>query len=79
LNPDPSEGDLSLAPSRELLAWLEPLAIKYRGADEYAYDLFEQAGYNRSFLVMCLLIAMLLGEQLLAYSASYHPARGVAS
>ena len=79
MNPDPSEGDLAVASSRELLARLEPLSIKYRGADEYAYDLFEQAGYNRSFLVMCLLIAMLLGEQLLAYSASYHPARGVAS
>ena len=79
LNPDPSEGDLAFAPSRELLARLEPLSIKFRGADEYAYDLFEQAGYNRGFLVMCLLIVMLLGEQLLAYVASYHPARGVAN
>ena len=79
LNPDPSEGDVAFAPSPELLTRLKPLAIKYRGADEYAYDLFEQAGYNRGFLVMCLLIAMLLGEQLLAYSASYHPARGAAN
>ncbi len=79
LNPDPNEGNLAFAPSRELLKRLEPLAIKFRGADEYGYDLFEQAGYNRSFLVMCLLIAMLIGEQLLAYSASYHPAKGVAS
>ena len=79
LNPDPSEGDLDFAPSQQLLARLEPLAIKYRGVDEYGSDPLAQAGYNRSFLVMCLLIAMLLGEQLLAYSASYHPARGVAN
>ncbi|MEO8494183.1 MAG: VWA domain-containing protein [Planctomycetota bacterium] len=79
LNPDPSEGDLAFAPSPELLTRLEPLPITFRGADEYSYDLFEQAGYNRSFLVMCVLIAMLLVEQLVAYSASYHPARGVAN
>ncbi|MEX0818309.1 MAG: BatA domain-containing protein [Pirellulaceae bacterium] len=79
LNPDPSEGDVALAGSQELLTRLKPVSIKYRGADEYAYELFEQAGQNRSFLIMCLLIAMLLGEQLLAYSASYHPVRGVAN
>ncbi|MBC8350751.1 MAG: BatA domain-containing protein [Planctomycetes bacterium] len=79
LNPDPSEGDLAFAGSQELLTRLKPLSIKYRDSDEYAYDLFEQAGYNRSFIVMCLLIALLLGEQLLAFSASYHPARGVAN
>ena len=79
LNPDPSEGDLAFAGSQELLTRLKPLPIKYRNADEYSYDLYQQAGYNRSFLVMCLLIALLLGEQLLAYSTSYHPSRGVAS
>ena len=79
LNPDASEGDLAFAGSQELLARLTPLPIKFRGADEYSYDLFQQAGYNRSFLVMCLLIALLLGEQLLAYATSYHPARGGAS
>jgi hypothetical protein len=79
LNPDPSEGDMAFAGSQEILTRLKPLPIKYRGADEYSYDLFQQAGYNRSFLVMCLLIALLLGEQLLAYFASYHPARGGAN
>lgn len=79
LNPDPSEGDLTFAGSQDLLDRLKPLSIKYRMADEYAYDLFEQAGYNRSFLVMCLLVVILLGEQLVAYSASYHPARGAAN
>ncbi|MBI2477240.1 MAG: hypothetical protein HYV60_00890 [Planctomycetia bacterium] len=76
LNPDPSEGDLAFAGSQEILARLKPLPIKYRDAEEYSYDLFQQAGYNRSFLIMCVLIAVLLGEQLLAYFTSYHPARG---
>jgi hypothetical protein len=79
LNPDPTEGDLAFAGSQELLTRLKPLDIKFRGANEYSYDLFQQAGYNRSLLVMCVLIAILLGEQLLAYLASYHPARGVAN
>ncbi len=76
LNADPSVGDLALVSGSDLLKRLEPLPIKFRQVDEYAYDLMQQAGYNRSFLLMCLLIALLLGEQLLAYSASYHPARG---
>jgi hypothetical protein len=77
LNTDPSEGDLAFSSSQALLARLEPLPIRFRHADEFAYDLMDQAGYNRSLLVMALLIALLVGEQLLAYSASYHPARGV--
>ena len=33
------------------------------------------AGYNRSLLVMLVLLALMIGEQALAYSASYHVAR----
>jgi hypothetical protein len=32
-------------------------------------------GNNRSLLLMCLLIGLLLAEQAMGYSASYHPAR----
>ena len=46
-----------------------------REAEDFAADTFQQAGYNRSLLVMVFLITLLLGEQLLAYFASYHPAR----
>jgi hypothetical protein len=31
------------------------------------------SGYNLSLLVMGLLVTLLIGEQALAYSASYHP------
>lgn len=74
LNPNSAEGDLAIATSQTLLSRLEPLSIHYRHADDYAYDLVEQAGYNRSLLLMCLLVVLLLVEQLLAFSASYHPA-----
>ena len=78
LNPDSSEGDLAVATPQTLLARLEPLPIKIRNADDYAYDLMNQAGHNRSMLLMVVLVVLLLGEQMLAYSASYHAAPGVA-
>jgi hypothetical protein len=78
LNANPSEGDLSIATPQTLLSRLEPLPIKIRHADDYAYDLMAQAGYNRSMLLMVVLMLLLIGEQLLAYSASYHAAPGVA-
>jgi hypothetical protein len=33
------------------------------------------SGSNRSLLLMMLLLGLLLAEQVLAYSASYHPPR----
>ena len=78
LNADATEGDLAVPTSQALLSRLEPLTIKYRQADDYGFDLIQQAGYNRSLAVMALLIVLLLGEQLLAYASSYHPARGAA-
>jgi hypothetical protein len=76
LNANPSEGDLTTAPPQTLLARLEPIPIKLRKADDFTYDLIDQAGYNRSLLLMALLVALLLAEQALAYSASYHAAPG---
>lgn len=76
LNANSSEGDVAVATAQTLLARLEPLPIKIRNADDYAYSLMDQAGYNRSMLLMVVLVALLLGEQLLAYSASYHTAPG---
>jgi len=78
LNTDPSEGNLASADAQALLSRLEPVPIKFRHADEFGYDFMEQAGYNRSLLLMGLLIVLLLTEQVLGYFASYHPAQGAA-
>jgi len=79
VNVDGDEGDLAMASFQILAARLSPLKIRFRRPDQYAFEVNEQAGANRSLLLMCVLIAMLLGEQLLAYFTGYHPARGVAS
>ncbi len=78
LNVEPSEGDLSRVDPKLLIANLAPVKAEFRYADEYSYELSGLSGNNHSLLLMCLLIALLLAEQLVAYSASYHPARGAA-
>jgi hypothetical protein len=76
LNVETPEGDLSTVSSQSLLEQLRPVKAEYRFADEFTYDLAGLSGNNRSLLLMCLLIGLLLAEQLLAYSASYHPPKG---
>jgi hypothetical protein len=79
LNVESSEGDLRRVDSRALVASLNPVKAEVRYADEYSYEASGFTGNNRSLLLMCLLIVMLLAEQALAYSASYHPAKVVAT
>ena len=79
LNVDGNEGDLARATSQTMAARLSPLKIQFREANQYAFETSGQAGANRSLLLMCLLIALLLGEQLLSYLTSYHPARSAAA
>ena len=75
VNVDTSEGDLAVTDSQRLLTKLDPVKAKFHQADEYEFDFGDQPGINRSLLVMALLVAFLLGEQLLSYAASYHPSR----
>ena len=75
LNVDPDGGDLTLVEPTELVAALEPVRAEYRVAQQYTY---EEAGLgqgHRGLMLLVLLVGLLLGEQALAYSASYHPAR----
>lgn len=75
LNVDPDGGDLRLVDPAELLAALEPVRAEYQVAQQYTY---EQAGWGqgqRNLLLLILLVGLLLGEQAVAYSASYHPPR----
>ncbi len=76
VNVETGEGDLAMVDSKKLLANLDPIKAEFRYADEYNYEMAGLAGNNRSLLLMCLLVCLLLAEQVLAYSASYHPARG---
>jgi hypothetical protein len=73
-NVNPTESDLSQASSRMVVAGLSPTRIRMRRADDLAFDLTEEAGLHRGKWLLGLLVIMLLGEQLLAYFLSYHPA-----
>jgi hypothetical protein len=73
LNVEPEEGDLRIAESKNLLAALDPVKAEIRSAEEFTYELAGLGGNNRSLLLMALLLALLIAEQALAYSASYHP------
>jgi hypothetical protein len=75
INVDANEGDLTVVDGQTLLARLHPVKGNFRYADEYVFDLAGVSGSNRSLLLMMLLLGLLLAEQVLAYSASYHPPR----
>jgi len=56
---------------------LAPIKPDYAQADEFQYKV-EEAGYNLFYLLLGLLVALLIGEQILAWNASYHPPSRVA-
>jgi hypothetical protein len=72
------ESDLTQVRSRSLLADLAPVRVRMRMADDLAFDMTEEAGLHRGTWLIGLLILLLIGEQILAYFASYHstPATG---
>jgi hypothetical protein len=73
-NVDPDEGDLRQVGSADLLTRLDPVKVNYHLADQYQQDEVAAKGYNLSTMILCGLILLLVGEQILAYSASYHVA-----
>ncbi|MEX2174442.1 MAG: hypothetical protein WD872_08770, partial [Pirellulaceae bacterium] len=75
-NVDPAEGDLTGLSQQDLLAKLDPVKVNYHLADQYEQEEISSTGYNLSFLLMIALVALLVGEQMLAYTASYHVAPG---
>ena len=72
-NVDAEEGDLARVTSRELADKLGA-EFSYHGVGEGQYQTTAQAASPVSEVLLYVLIALLIGEQLLAYSASYHPA-----
>jgi len=75
-NVDPDEGDLTQIGAADLLTRLDPVKVSFHQADLYQQDEVASSGYNLSTLILCGLILLLVGEQALAYSASYHVAPG---
>ncbi|MCS7304923.1 MAG: BatA domain-containing protein [Thermoguttaceae bacterium] len=77
-NVDPAEGDLKLVSREQLVTLLEPIQFTYSQADVFQYQA-EETGTNLFQVLLYGLIVLLVVEQLLAYSASYHPAKSPAT
>jgi hypothetical protein len=72
-NVDPAEGNLATVHDDQLSARLKGIHYDYHPVDQFSFAADDVQGSNLSDVFLYLLIAMLVGEQLLAYSASYHP------
>ena len=78
LNVDQREGNLAAPAAQILRDRLMPVKVTVSDADELADTTGELAGYNRGLMLLVMLVTLMLGEQWLAYSASYHPAKALA-
>lgn len=76
INIDTVESDLTTADSRDVTTALSPARVQWRYADESSGSEWLRGDLPPNLALMALLILLLIGEQALAYSASYHPARG---
>jgi hypothetical protein len=72
-NVDPAEGDLAAMDQTQIAERLKGLKYEYEHASLFQSPTDEITGYNLSEAVLYLLILLLVGEQILAWSASYHP------
>lgn len=75
VNIEPEEGDLQTLESQQLASHLEGVAYKYERASLFQVAGGEAAGYNLGQSLLYLLVLLLIAEQLLAWSASYHPSK----
>jgi hypothetical protein len=73
VNVDADEGDLELLNARQLAERLPGLKYEYWEAGRSAGNSQELAGTDLTDWVLYLLVAILIGEQALAFVASYHP------
>lgn len=72
----PIEGRLSVVDGPQLLQGLEGLDVQFQRADDLTFSGQDIAGTNMGQSLLYLLVGLLLGEQALAYLASYHRSGG---
>ncbi len=72
-NVSPEEGNLKIVDGPGLETRLGGVKYRFVPASDAFFDAQEFDRANMGRMVMYLLIAILVGEQLLSYSASYHP------
>lgn len=73
LNVDAAEGDLETVSREQLAERLEGVKYLYKQASSFRDTQTDTAGSNVSDWWLVLLVLLLIGEQILAYSAGYHP------
>jgi hypothetical protein len=71
-NTPPSEGEMEKIPPSELIQNLAGIKHDYRTASSIGSNLISASLTNRNMLLMAFLVFLLLAEQWLAWSASYH-------
>ena len=67
------EGDLHKLDAEQLASRLDGVHYEFHQASDIDYNPQQLAGFNLSESLLYFLIALLLGEQVLAYACSYHP------
>ena len=77
-NVPPEEGDLKMLNGEQLADRLRGVRFEFQRAEDFQFDPTSEAGFNLGQAILYFLVILLIGEQLLAYSISYHPpaARG---
>jgi hypothetical protein len=73
LNVDPEEGNLEALGGPQLAARLQGIDYVYEQSGSFQYDVGEAEHGNLWRYVLYALVVLLILEQLLAWSASYHP------
>jgi hypothetical protein len=73
VNVDAAEGDLAAMSSEQLATRLDGITYRYEQASQFQFTTSDAAGFNLGESLLYLLIIILIGEQILAWSASYHP------
>ncbi|MEN6448995.1 MAG: CARDB domain-containing protein, partial [Thermoguttaceae bacterium] len=74
-NVDPAEGDLAALNGEQLASRLRGIKYRYQQATAFQASSGELAGASLGDALLYGLVLLLIGEQLLAWSASYHPAK----
>ena len=72
VNVDAEEGDLAVVDPPQLATVLEGIPYRLVRADAFGGQGRQQAGSNLSAWLLLLMVGLMIGEQWLAYSASYH-------